>query len=118
MRIALVSDLHGNMTAVEALEKDLSTHAADEIWCLGDLVGKGPSSDKTFDWAMRNCSVVLGGNWDFGVGKKQFSPDQYYWDQLGTSRMERLCRLPLEYELVLSGRRIRLEIDGGGVGDL
>lgn len=108
MRIALVADLHGNRPATLALEQDLARMQPDRVLCLGDIVGKGPSNDFTFDWAMQHCEIVLGGNWDFGVGKKQFSPDQYYWDQLGTSRMERLCRLPLEYELVLSGRRIRL----------
>ena len=108
MRIALVADLHGNRPATLALERDLARMQPDRVLCLGDIVGKGPSNDFTFDWAMQHCEIVLGGNWDFGVGKKQFSPDQYYWDQLGTSRMERLCRLPLEYELVLSGRRIRL----------
>lgn len=108
MRIALVADLHGNRPATLALERDLARMQPDRVLCLGDIVGKGPSNDFTFDWAMQHCEIVLGGNWDFGVGKKQFSPDQYYWNQLGTSRMERLCRLPLEYELVLSGRRIRL----------
>ncbi|NLE20211.1 MAG: metallophosphoesterase family protein [Clostridiales bacterium] len=108
MRIALVSDLHGNMTAVEALEKDLSTHAADEIWCLGDLVGKGPSSDKTFDWAMRNCSVVLGGNWDYGVGRKEFHRDSFYHRQLGQRRLDALSALPREKHVRLSGRNIRV----------
>ena len=95
MRIALVADLHGNRPATLALERDLARMQPDRVLCLGDIVGKGPSNDFTFDWAMQHCEIVLGGNWDFGVGKKQFSPDQYYWDQLGTSRMERLCRLPL-----------------------
>ena len=63
--------------------------AADRVLCLGDIVGKGPSNDFTFDWAMEHCEIVLGGNWDFGVGRKQFSPDQYYWNQLGPSRMDR-----------------------------
>ena len=108
MRIALIADLHGNRPATLALERDLALMQPDRVLCLGDIVGKGPSNDFTFDWAMNHCEIVLGGNWDFGVGKKQFSPDQYYWDQLGSSRMERLCRLPLEYECVLSGRRIRL----------
>lgn len=108
MRIALIADLHGNRPATLALDRDLDRMQPDRVLCLGDIVGKGPSNDFTFDWAMSHCEIVLGGNWDFGVGKKQFSPDQYYWDQLGPSRLERLSRLPLEYELVFSGRRIRL----------
>ena len=54
MTIALVADLHGNMTAVQALERDLVKRKADAVWCLGDLVGKGPSSDRTFDTTPTN----------------------------------------------------------------
>ena len=61
-RIALIADLHGNLPAVEALEQDLKTRSVDEIWCLGDIVGKGPSSPDTFDWAMAHCSLILRGN--------------------------------------------------------
>lgn len=108
MKIALVSDLHGNLPAVEALEKDLQKQEPDEVFCLGDLVGKGPSSRETFDWAMKRCSVVLGGNWDYGVGKKEFLRDRFYWEQLGEERLKILSNLPLEKHLMLSGRKIRL----------
>lgn len=108
MKIALVADLHGNRPAVEALEEDLKRTAPDCIYCLGDIVGKGPSSDYTFDWAMANCQLVLGGNWDYGVGCKQFPRDDFYWNQLGEQRMRRLSALPREHEMVCSGRRVRL----------
>lgn len=108
MRIALVADLHGNRPATLALERDLEQQRPDRVLCLGDVVGKGPSSDFTFDWAFANCEVVLGGNWDLGVGLKRFPADDFYWEQLGETRLRRLTQLPLEYELWLSGRRIRL----------
>lgn len=108
MQIALVADLHGNRPATEALERDLSAQSVDRIFCLGDIVGKGPSSDFTFDWAFANCDLILGGNWDYGVGRKMFPPDVFYWEQLGESRLQKLCELPGEYELWLSGRRVRL----------
>ena len=108
MRIALVADLHGNRPATLALERDLASLRPDRIICLGDIVGKGPSNDFTFDWAMAHCEVVIGGNWDLGIGNRKFAPDVYYWEQLGPERMARLRGLPMEYELTLSGRRIRL----------
>lgn len=108
MKIALVADLHGNMTAVQALEKDLKRRNVDEIWCLGDLVGKGPSSDRTFDWAIQNCSLILRGNWDEGIGQKIFPNDAFYYNQLGEKRMKMLLDFPLEKHLTLSGKRIRL----------
>ena len=109
MRIALVADLHGNRPATEALDADLSLVKPDRIICLGDIVGKGPSSDFTFDWAMAHCDLVLGGNWDYGLGKRMFSPaDMFYWDQLGQDRLAQLRALPKEHELYMSGRRVRL----------
>lgn len=108
MQIALIADLHGNRPAVEALEKDLALLRPDQIICLGDIVGKGPSNDFTFDWAMAHCDLILGGNWDYGVGQQAFPNDLYYWQQLGEERMKTLRELPREHEITLSGRRIRL----------
>ena len=41
MRIALLSDVHGNLPAFEAVLGDVDARAVEEIWCLGDLVGYG-----------------------------------------------------------------------------
>jgi predicted phosphodiesterase len=108
MRIALISDLHGNMTAVRALEEDLKKRVPDEVWCLGDLVGKGPNSDQSFDWVMEHCQAIIGGNWDYGIGRKEFPRDSFYHRQLGEERLEKLSMLPLEKQLNMSGRKIRL----------
>ncbi len=106
--IALVGDLHGNLPALEAVDADIRARSADAIWCLGDLVGKGPSSAETFDWAVDNCPVILRGNWDEGVGLKQFAMDGFYYQQLGKKRMQALLSFPLEHHEYISGRRLRL----------
>lgn len=108
MKIAFIADLHGNWPATCALEKDLALQQPDRIICLGDVVGKGPSNRETFDWAMSRSDLVIGGNWDYGVGHKMFPNDQYYWEQLGEERLRTLRSLPRESELMLSGRRVRL----------
>ena len=106
--IALVADLHGNWPATQAAERDIRARDIQRIWCLGDVVGKGPSSDRTFDWAVQNCEFILRGNWDEGIGKRMFPKDQFYYDQLGEKRMEALLSWPLEYECFISGRKMRL----------
>lgn len=108
MRIALISDLHGNATALSALDKHLKALSPDQVWCLGDLVGKGPNSHITFDWVMDRCSLVLGGNWDYGVGRREYTRDSFYHRQLGEARLAKLASLPLEHRFTLSGRKIRL----------
>ena len=108
MKIAFIGDLHGNLPATRALEKDLAQQQPDRIICLGDMVGKGPSNRETFDWAMANCRLILGGNWDYGVGHQLFPNDRPYWDQLGEERLRILRQLPRESEMMLSGRRVRL----------
>ncbi len=108
MKIAVIADLHGNWTATQALEKDLKKRKVDQIFCLGDLIGKGPSSDKTCDWAFANCNVILGGNWDYGVSAKIFPKDEFYWNQLGEKRLKKLSQLPREQHFYFSGLHLRL----------
>ena len=100
MKLALVADLHGNLPATEAIAREIAQVGADEIWFLGDAVGKGPDSARTCDWVRSHCTVCIGGNWDYGIGAKEYPADEYYWDQLGEERMAWLRSLPEEAELV------------------
>ena len=108
MRLALLGDLHGNLPATLAMEKALDSLRVDEIWFLGDAVGKGPQSRETCDWVRARCTRFIGGNWDYGVGEKRFPADVYYWDQLGPERLQWLSDLPRETEALISGVRFRL----------
>ena len=106
--VAIIADLHGNYTATQALEKDLLRRGITRIWCLGDVVGKGPSSDRCFDWAMQNCEFILRGNWEDGIGRELFKNDAFYRAQLGRARLDAMLQFPLEKHLQLAGRRLRL----------
>ena len=106
--IALVADLHGNWPATEAVDRDIRARGIRRVWCLGDVVGKGPSSGRTFDWAVENCELILQGNWDEGIGRKQFPHDQFYYSQLGDRRMAALTQWPYEHVRFISGRKVRL----------
>ena len=108
MKIAFIGDLHGNYVATQALEKELRRIGVEDIWFLGDAVGKGPQNAQTCDWVRANCSVCIGGNWDYGIGGKEFAEDGYFWDQLGPERMEWLRTLPSETDCWISGVHFRL----------
>ena len=62
MRIALLSDVHGNLPAFEAVLADV-----EEIWCLGDLVGYGAAPDACVELARSRCDLSLAGNHDMVV---------------------------------------------------
>jgi diadenosine tetraphosphatase ApaH/serine/threonine PP2A family protein phosphatase len=67
MRIALLSDVHGNRPAFEAVLAAIEEVQAEEIWCLGDLVGYGAEPDDCVALARERCDVCLGGNHDLVV---------------------------------------------------
>ena len=63
-RIALISDVHGNLTALEAVLADIDARGIDRIFNLGDYVGKGPRGREVVDLCRERCEVNLLGNWD------------------------------------------------------
>jgi predicted phosphodiesterase len=67
MRVAIVSDIHGNRHAFEAVLDAISATACSEMWCLGDLVGYGADPDLCVSLARENAAICLGGNHDLGV---------------------------------------------------
>ncbi len=67
MRIALISDVHGNLPAFEAAMDDVRAQKPDEIWCLGDLVGYGAQPDECVALARETCDLCLAGNHDLVV---------------------------------------------------
>jgi diadenosine tetraphosphatase ApaH/serine/threonine PP2A family protein phosphatase len=67
MRVAIVSDVHGNRHAFEAVLEQIAERGCDEIWCLGDLVGYGADPDACVDLARRHTTVCLAGNHDLVV---------------------------------------------------
>lgn len=111
-KILFLSDVHGNMPAARALEAQLDRIQPDDIWFLGDAVGKGPEGDKAVDWVRRICRHYVKGNWDDGICKSYrtnaFPNDRFYWEQLGEERIEWLESLPLEDEVLVSGQWFRL----------
>ena len=107
MKIVLLADLHGNMAATEAMERELDRIGPDDVWFLGDAVGKGPESDRTCDWARTHCRHWIAGNWDRAMSMYP-EYNEFFRKQIGQERLDWLDSLPLEDELEISGIRFRL----------
>jgi predicted phosphodiesterase len=67
VRVAVVSDIHGNRHAFEAVIEEVQNSDAEEMWCLGDLVGYGADPDACVELARRHAAICLAGNHDLGV---------------------------------------------------
>ncbi len=68
MRIGIISDIHGNMAALDAVLRDLEPRALDAIYCLGDLVGYAAHPDEVTERIRSEGIPTIMGNYDDGVG--------------------------------------------------
>jgi predicted phosphodiesterase len=79
VRVAVISDVHGNLHALETVLERIAADAPDELWCLGDLVGYGPRPNRCCALVAERADVCLIGNHDLGVlGRidlEDFSPE-------------------------------------------
>jgi predicted phosphodiesterase len=108
-RIAILSDIHGNMTALEAVMNDIASQNVERIICLGDVIGYGPDPCACLDQVMK-CDLCVLGNHDSSA---LFDPEGFnvaaeqaiFWtrSQLecgrdgpeeSRKRMEYICSLP------------------------
>jgi predicted phosphodiesterase len=67
MRVAIASDIHGNKQAFQAVIAAAEEAGAEELWCLGDLVGYGAEPDACVALADAHCTLCLAGNHDLAV---------------------------------------------------
>ena len=74
VRRALISDIHGNLEALEVVLDDIQAQGITEIFCLGDIIGYGPNPRECIDRVMETCCMTLLGNHDQGA---MFDPDGF-----------------------------------------
>src|SRR6476619_1810238 len=67
MRVAIASDIHGNKQAFQAVIDAAEAEGAEELWCLGELVGYGAEPDACVALADAHCAICLAGNHDLAV---------------------------------------------------
>lgn len=79
MRAAVISDVHGNLHALEAVLAAIDRERPDAVWCLGDVVGYGPQPSRSCALVAAHADIGLVGNHDLGVigsvPLDDFSPD-------------------------------------------
>lgn len=104
-RIAIISDVHGNLTALEAVLDDIAARGIGRIFNLGDLVGKGPRSAEVVDRCRQTCEVVVQGNWDADVSSdtRQRPAPRWHHQQLGPERNAYLANLPGSHDCIIGG---------------
>lgn len=79
MRIGILSDIHANYEALEALRPALDKSGLDELICLGDTVGYGGSPNPCSDWVRSNTAGAVLGNHDAAVsGRMDY---RYYYNE-------------------------------------
>ncbi|WP_158798657.1 metallophosphoesterase [Pedobacter sp. L105] len=69
MKIALFSDIHANLPALEAFFKDVETRDIDAMYCLGDLVGYNIWPNEVINEIRKRGIPTIAGNYDFGIGQ-------------------------------------------------
>ena len=65
--LAVISDIHSNLEALQAVLADIEERGVKEIICLGDIVGYGPNPKECLDLVRKRCRVTLMGNHDHAL---------------------------------------------------
>lgn len=69
MKIALFSDIHANLPALQAFFEDLDARKVDSVYCLGDLVGYNIWPNEVVNEIRKRHIPTIAGNYDFGIGR-------------------------------------------------
>lgn len=121
MKIAIISDIHGNLEALQTALEDIKKRNITKIFCLGDIVEKGCHAEECVKLVRENCEVVVQGNCDvdidptvYKVSKHNISVElmrkRANWlnSLLSEESKKYLLNLPYSYEFYMSGSLVRL----------
>lgn len=117
MKIAIISDVHGNLEALKATLRDIEQRKVDKIYCLGDTIAKGVHPHECIELLKEKYEIVLQGNTDEYFSKEhnleekpEIAQKRTKWNQSLISKKDReyLQSLPFSYEFYMSGRLVRI----------
>ena len=107
-KIAIISDIHANITAFNEVLNDIHSRRIQRIFCAGDLVLRGSSPCEVVDIAQRECEVIVKGNADEGAINGTTDHKIWHREKLGKEMLEYLKQLPMYYDFYMSGSLIRM----------
>ena len=108
-KIAIISDVHGNITALNTVLKDIKKRNINKIFCLGDSIIKCVNPDLVIDKLKKVCEVILLGNSDYAICRPEVK-NKNFWtrNKIGEERANFIANLPVSHEFYMSGHLIRL----------
>ena len=108
-KIAIISDVHGNITALNEVLNDIRKRGIDRIFCLGDSIVKCVHPDLVIDKLREVCDVILIGNTDYAICRPE-ARNKKFWSRIkiGEERANFMLNLPVFHEFYMSGHFIRL----------
>ena len=119
MRVAIISDIHGNLPALESVMADIASQSVGRVYCLGDLVGYGASPNEVTDRIKSEGIPTIMGNYDDGVGFDKDECGCAYTNPVDRELGDRSLRwtqatVSVENKAFLRslGSDIRVELDG------
>ena len=108
-KIAIISDVHGNISALNAVLDDIKNRGIKQIFCLGDYMIKCVHPDLVIDKLRQVCDVMLIGNSDYAICRPE-AKNKNFWsrNKIGEERANFIYNLPVSYDFYMSGHLIRL----------
>jgi putative phosphoesterase len=123
-RIAVITDIHGNLLALEAALAAIDAIGVDEIYCGGDLVGYGPHPNEVYALIEDRGIPTIYGNYDYAIARdlddcgcayvtqhdRELGQQSVAWTLAHTNKGSKdfMRGLPFDLRLELGGRRVRL----------
>ena len=123
-RVAVITDIHGNLPALEAVLSAIESMDVDAIYCGGDLVGYGPYPNEVCTLIEDRAIPTIHGNYDYAIGRdledcgcayrdrhdRELGQRSIEWTLAHTDARSKqfMAGLPFDLRFELAGKRIRL----------
>jgi len=109
-QIAVLSDVHGNITAFEAVLADIAARGIRTVFNLGDVAGKGPRGSAAVRLSRERCAMTVRGNWDdiLASDRVDYPGLQWWRDELSDADRRWLGALPESLDIALGGQPVRM----------